>query len=86
MYARCALQIKIPELFQIRAHDLIGIDVNDLVDVEREEDVEEQNLVAPNNALLLRLPSQPLGPLVRNELNFESKLLCHLKHCSLKVR
>ena len=50
---------------------LIGVDVDNLVDVEREQDVEEEDLVAPDDPLLLALPPQPLRPLVRHELHPE---------------
>lgn len=50
---------------------LISVHVDNLVDIEREQDVEEQDLVAPDDPLLLALPPQPLRPLVRHELHPE---------------
>jgi hypothetical protein len=52
--------------------DLIGIDVDDLGEVQREQHVEEQDLVAPDDALLLRLLPQPVRPLVRDEGDLEA--------------
>ena len=46
-----------------------------LFDIEREEHIQEQNLVAPDNALLLGLLGQPLGPLVG-----------HVAHLSVRVK
>mmetsp|Transcript_11558 Transcript_11558/g.46766 ORF Transcript_11558/g.46766 Transcript_11558/m.46766 type:complete len:283 (+) Transcript_11558:1132-1980(+) len=63
---RPAAEVHRPELAEVGAEHLVGVDVDDLGDVEREEDVEEEDLVAPDDALLDRLPSQPLGPLVRD--------------------
>ena len=54
---------------------LVGVDVDDLLDAEREEHVEEEDLVAPDDALLLRLLRQPLGPLVRDVAHLEAVLL-----------
>lgn len=53
------------------AAHLIGVDVDDFVHVKRKEDVEEQDLVAPDNPLLLALATKPLWPLVRHELHAE---------------
>ena len=55
------------ELVHVRAHDLVGVDEDDFVEVEREEDVQEEDLVAPDLALLLLLRAQPVRPFVRHE-------------------
>lgn len=62
-----------PSLYLYLSHTvhLVGVDVDDFVHVERKEDVEEQDLVAPDNSLLLALATQPLRPLVRHELHPE---------------
>jgi hypothetical protein len=59
-----ALQIQRPELLEVGSQHLIGIDVDDLLNVKREQHVQEENLVAPNDALLLGLLGEPFGPLV----------------------
>mmetsp|Transcript_27934 Transcript_27934/g.94034 ORF Transcript_27934/g.94034 Transcript_27934/m.94034 type:complete len:316 (-) Transcript_27934:3949-4896(-) len=67
-----ALQVLGPELAQVAADDLVRVDVDDLGHAEGEEHVEEEDLVAPNNPLLVRLPSKPLGPLVRHVRHLEA--------------
>ena len=52
--------------------DLIGVDVDDFLHMEGEHNVQKQNLVATDNALLFGLCMEPLGPLVRHELKIES--------------
>ena len=52
--------------------DLIGVDEDDLLDVERKHDVEEENFVAPDDPLLLLLLVQPPGPLVLHVLVVEA--------------
>lgn len=68
---RRAMQVEVDELLQVRAHDLVRVDEDDLLQVHREEHVEEQDLVRPDDALLLLLRAQPRRPLVRHELVFE---------------
>ena len=48
-----------------------------LFDVKREEYVEEKDLVAPDDALLLGLLREPLGPLVGHVAHLETELLRH---------
>lgn len=48
---------------------LVRIDEDDLTQVHREEDIQEENLVAPDNTLLLLLVVQPARPLIRNQLD-----------------
>lgn len=50
---------------------LIGVNVDDLVHVEREQDVEEQDLVAPDDPLLLALSTKPLRPFVGHKFDTE---------------
>ena len=51
-----------------RAHELVAIDVDDPLHLEGEEDVEEEHLVTPDDALLLGLRPQPAGPHVLHSL------------------
>ena len=52
--------------------DLIRVDEDDLLDVERKHDVKEENFVAPDDPLLLLLLVQPPGPLVLHVLVVEA--------------
>ena len=54
--------------------------------MQREEDVEEEDLVAPHHALLLRLAPQPVRPVVGDELVVEAVLLRHDGHEVLELQ
>ena len=57
-YKRVArLEVQVPELSKVGAHDLVGVHKDDLAQVEREQHVQEQDLVRPDQPLLLRLPN-----------------------------
>lgn len=71
----CAMQVKINQLLQVRADDLIGVNEDDFLQVHREQHVEEQYFVRPNNSLFFLLSTQPRRPLVSHELVLESILL-----------
>ena len=43
------------EVSQVRPHDLVAVHKDDAVNAEREEHVEEEDLVGPDDALLLSL-------------------------------
>lgn len=58
---------------------LISVDEDDLLDVEGEEDVEEEDLVAPDDALLLLLLMEPARPLVLDQLVLECVLFGHVR-------
>ena len=47
-----------PQVREVGAHDLISVRKNDLAQGQREEHVQEQDLVGPNDALLLSLHTQ----------------------------
>ena len=68
---RSAMQIQIDELLEIRSDNLISVNEEDLLEVHREEDVEEEDLVRPDDPLLLLLRAEPRGPFVRDELVLE---------------
>ena len=61
---RSAMEIQIDELLEIRSDNLVSVNEEDLLEVHREEDVEEEDLVPSDRALLLALCTQPGGPLV----------------------
>lgn len=42
-----------------------------LLNIEREQNIQKENLVAPDDALLLRLLLQPFGPLVGDITNLQ---------------
>ena len=47
------VQVEIPQLCEVGPDDLVCVDEDDLLDVEREHDIEKEDLVAPDDALLL---------------------------------
>lgn len=59
--------------------DLVGVDEDDLVHGQREEDVQEEDLVSPDDALLLRLLVEPARPLVLDQLVLEAVRLGHVR-------
>jgi hypothetical protein len=71
----CALQVKINQLLQVRADDLVRVDEDDFLQVHREQHIEEQDLIRPDNSLLLFLSTQPRWPLVSNKFVLEAILL-----------
>ena len=77
---RSALEIQIDELLQVRPNDLVGVDEDDFLEVHGEKDVQEENLVAPNDALLLALRPEPGRPFVRDEFVLEAVLLCKVRN------
>ncbi len=50
---------------------LVSVDKDDLLEAEGEEDVQEEDLVSPDGALLLRLLVEPARPLVLHVLVLE---------------
>ena len=55
-------QVQVPQLGEVRLDDLVRVDKDDLLEADREEDVEEEDLVAPDGALLVGLLVQPPRP------------------------
>lgn len=58
--------------------NLVSIYEEDLIDSQREQHVQEEDLITPNNSLLLRLLVQPAGPVILDQLVLETILLCHV--------
>ena len=77
---RSALEIQIDKLFQVRPDDLVSIDENDFLEVHGEKDVQEEDLVAPNDPLLLALRPEPRRPFVSDEFVLEAVLLCKVRN------
>mmetsp|Transcript_38982 Transcript_38982/g.87170 ORF Transcript_38982/g.87170 Transcript_38982/m.87170 type:complete len:261 (+) Transcript_38982:525-1307(+) len=72
-----ALEVEAPELGQVAAHRLVRVHVDHPRYVQREEHVQKQDLVAPDDALLRGLLPEPARPLVRDEAHLEAVLFCH---------
>mmetsp|Transcript_5219 Transcript_5219/g.8953 ORF Transcript_5219/g.8953 Transcript_5219/m.8953 type:complete len:304 (-) Transcript_5219:239-1150(-) len=72
-------QVQLPQLPQVRPHHLVRVHVDHLLDAEGEQHVQEEDLVAPDDALLLGLLAEPLRPLVSHVAHLEA---CLLRHCS----
>ena len=49
------LQVHVPQLSDIGPDDLVRVHEDDLAQREREQHIQEQDLVCPDDALLLRL-------------------------------
>ena len=49
------LQIEVDELLEVCTHNLVSVDKDDLVEVHGEEDIEEENLVWPDDLSLFTL-------------------------------
>ena len=65
------LQVVGPQFLEIGPQHLVGIHIDHLLDAEGKEDIKKEDLVSPDNALLLRLLGEPLRPLVRHISNLE---------------
>ena len=56
---------------------LVSIHVNDLLDAQWEEYVQEEDLVAPDEPLLLRLSVEPSRPAILDQLVLKPVVLSH---------
>ena len=65
---------------------LVSIHKNDLLDAEREEHVQEEDLVAPDKPLLLCLCVQPPRPAILDQLVLKPIVLCHVRDEVLEGR
>ena len=81
---RCSLQVEVDQLLQVCAHNLVRVDKDDLVQIHGEQDVEEEDLVRPNDPLLFALLSQPRRPLVGDELVLETVFLGEVRNKFLR--
>mmetsp|Transcript_23577 Transcript_23577/g.53075 ORF Transcript_23577/g.53075 Transcript_23577/m.53075 type:complete len:238 (-) Transcript_23577:142-855(-) len=80
-----SLQIKVPQLFDIRAHNLISINKDDLGNVLWKQHIQEEDFVCPDQSLLLTLCIEPRWPLVRDEVILEVVSLRHQGYEGLEV-
>src|ERR1700753_467685 len=78
-------QVFVDKINHICAYDLICIDEDDFIKVQREEYVKEKNLVAPDFTLLLFLSTKPMRPLIRNHFVLETVFLSHCWYKRLKA-
>ena len=63
----------------LRAH-LIRIHKQELVDNQWEQHIQEEDLVTPDDALLLSLLVKPPGPLVLDKLILKIVFVCHIRY------
>jgi hypothetical protein len=71
------LQVHVVELRQISADDLIRVHKDHARHIKWKEDIQEENLVSPYDALLVCLLVEPVGPLICDKLVVKAVLLCH---------
>lgn len=62
------MQIQVNQFLQISPDDLVSVYKDDFLKIHWEQDIEEQDLVGPNDALLLFLSAEPRWPFIRHEL------------------
>ena len=74
---RFAAEIQVPKLCKIRPDDLIRVAEDDLLQTQREHDVQKQDFVGPDDPLLVGLLVEPRRPLERDELVLEAVLGGH---------
>ena len=78
------MQVEVHELLQVRAHDLVRVNEDDLLEVHWEQDVKEENLISPDDALLLLLRTQPRRPFVCHQFVLEVIRLSQVRNEFLK--
>lgn len=71
--------IQTAEAQSLRAY-LIGIHKQELVNNQREEHIQEEDLVTPDDALFLSLLMKPPGPFVLNKLILKIVFVCHVRY------
>lgn len=55
------LEVDVPELGDVGADDLVSVQEDDLLEIQREQHVQKQDLVGPDDALLVRLQSHEVA-------------------------
>ena len=78
------MEIQIDELLQVGTNDLVSVDEYNLLEIHGEKNVQEENLVAPDDPLLFALSPEPGRPLVRDEFILETILLREVRYEFLK--
>lgn len=64
---------------------MVGVHKDDLIHGQREENIQEEDFVSPNDSLLLRLLVEPTGPLVLHQLVLEAVRLGYVRDGVLKT-
>lgn len=62
------LQVYVVQLRQVCAHDLVTVHKDHAGHIQREQHIQEEDLVGPDHALLVGLLVQPVRPLVGHKL------------------
>ena len=78
------MKVKVNQLLQVCPDDLIGIDKNDLIEAHGEKNIEKENLICPDDALLFSLWPQPCRPFIGDKLILEAVFLSELRYKFLK--
>ncbi len=78
------MQVEVDQLLQVCAHNLVRVDKDNLVEIHGEQDVEEEDLVRPDDPLLFALLSQPRRSLVGDELVLETVFLSETRNRFLR--
>ena len=65
------MQIQFHKFLEVCSDDLIRIDKDDLLEIHGEENIEEENLVCPDDTLFFFLSPKPRRPFVRDKLILE---------------
>jgi hypothetical protein len=64
---RCSVKVKVDELLEVRPDYLVSIDKNDLLQIHWEQNIQEQDLVSPDDPLFFSLFPKPRWPFISNE-------------------
>lgn len=67
-----AVYIEVDQFLEVGPDDLISVDEDNLLQIHGEENIQEQDLVSPNDTLFFLLCPQPRWPLVGHELVLEA--------------
>jgi hypothetical protein len=81
---RCTMEVEVNQLLQVSSDDLVGIDKDDFVEVHGKQDVEKEDLICPDNALLFSLLPQPCWPFIGDEFILEAIFLSELGYKFLR--
>lgn len=65
------MKVKVYQLFQVSANNLIGVHKDDFLEIHWKENIEKQNFVCPDDSLFFLLSAEPGGPFVCHEFVLE---------------
>ncbi len=66
------------QILPVKGTHLVSVDKYDLLDGQRKQNVQEENLVAPDDPLFLSLCVEPSWPLVLHQLVLKPVVPCHV--------